>query len=426
VTADTIFTPAPGGAAGGAARGAAPPKKRRLRWPAVLPLVAGGLVALAAVRVITGADDLTSSGAVRAALEAAVPIGLAGLGGLWSERAGVVNIGLEGMMVFGTWFGAWGAYNWGPWAGMGLALIGGALGGLLHAVATVTFGVDHIVSGVAITILAVGTARYLSQLAFVGTPGGGVNQSPSVPQPPRVSVPGVDALGGLERKQWFILSDLAGVVRGGLTDISVLTLIAVVLVPLTFLILWRTPFGLRLRSVGEHPQAAESLGVNVYRYKYYGVVISGAVAGLGGAFLSMVASSIYREGQTGGRGYIGLAAMIFGNWRPGGLAAGAMLFGYTDALQLRRGAESIHALLLLIAVLLIAVGVWQVVRRHYVLGGVSLGLAVLSGAAFFLTDRVPVPFVQFAPHLTTLVVLALAAQRLRPPAADGIPYRRGG
>jgi general nucleoside transport system permease protein len=422
MTADTILTPAPGGAAGGDA----PPKKRRLGWPVVLLLVAGGLVALAAVRVLTGADDLTSSGAVRAALQAAVPIGLAGLGGLWSERAGVVNIGLEGMMIFGTWFGAWGGYNWGPWAGLGLALVGGALGGLLHAVATVTFGVDHIVSGVAITILATGTARYLSQLAFVGTKGGSVNQSPSIKELPRISVPGVDSLGGLERRHWFILSDLAGVVRGALTDVSVVTIIAVAMIPLSFWILWRTAFGLRLRSVGEHPQAAETLGVNVYRYKYYGVVISGAIAGLGGAYLSMVASSIYREGQTGGRGYIGLAAMIFGNWRPGGLAAGSMLFGYIDALQLRRGAESIHALLLLIAVMLLAVGIWQVVRGHRVLGGIAVGLAVPAAIAFFGADRVPVPFVQFAPHLTTLVVLALAAQRLRPPAADGQPYRRGG
>ena len=112
--------------------------------------------------------------------------------------------------------------------------------------------------------------------------------------------------------------------------------------------LWRTAFGLRLRSCGENPVAAESLGVNVYQYKYIAVIISGALAGLGGAFLAIVAAGIYREGQTGGRGFIGLAAMIFGNWRPGGLAAGAGLFGYTDALQLRSGAEAVHALLLLV------------------------------------------------------------------------------
>ena len=113
--------------------------------------------------------------------------------------------------------------------------------------------------------------------------------------------------------------------------------------------LWRTAFGLRLRSCGENPIAAESLGVNVYKYKYIAVIVSGGLAGLGGAFLAIVASHIYQEGQTGGRGYIGLAAMIFGNWMPGGLALGAGLFGFTDSLKLRGGGENVHALLLLLA-----------------------------------------------------------------------------
>jgi general nucleoside transport system permease protein len=423
MTADSILTPAPGGAAAGEA----PPKKRKLSLSVILLLIAGGLLALATVRAFTGANDITSSGATRAALQAAVPIGLAGLAGLWSERAGVVNIGLEGMMIFGTWFGAFGAFHWGWGVGLVAAMVGGALGGLLHALATVTFGVDHIVSGVAITILALGSTRYLSSLTFANEEGGGVNQSPSVPQPWRWSVPGAEwATKGLEAKHWWLVSDLAGIIRGVFTNFSIATVIAIALVPLSFWILWRTSFGLRLRSVGESPQAAESLGINVYLYKYYGVVASGAIAGLGGAFLSMVAANIYREGQTNGRGYIGLAAMIFGNWRPGGLAAGSLLFGYPDALQLRGGATSIHALLLLVSALLLAVAAWQLYRNKRVVGGLALMIAVLGFVAFFATDEVPVPFVQFTPHLTTLVVLALAAQRLRPPAADGVPYRRGG
>jgi general nucleoside transport system permease protein len=236
----------------------------------------------------------------------------------------------------------------------------------------------------------------------------------------------VNSLEGLETKQWFLLSDIAGVLRGALTGMSALTLIAILLVPLTFYLLWKTPFGLRIRSVGEDPKAAESLGVNVYRYKYYGVVISGALAGLGGVFLSMVAASIYREGQTGGRGFIGLAAMIFGNWRPGGLAAGALLFGYTDALQLRRGSESVHALLLLVSILLVGVAAWQASRKAYVPAGIAVVVAVLALIWFFATNEIPVEFVQVAPHILTLVVLALASQRLRPPAADGVPYRKGG
>jgi simple sugar transport system permease protein len=420
MSTDTVLASAP------AAPVAPPPRGRRFSLPVLLLVIAGSLVALAAVRAITGADDLTSSGAVRAALQSAVPIGLAGLGGLWAERSGVVNLGLEGQLIFGTWFGAWAGFHWGPWIGVLAAVAGGALGGLLHGLATVTFGVDHIISGVAITILAEGVARYLSQLAFKGLPGGGVTQSPTVPELPRWSVPGVDALEGVERGHWFLLSDLAGILRGALTEVSALTIIAALLVPLTFWVLWRTAFGLRLRSCGENPKAAESLGVNVYRYKYYGVVMSGALAGLGGAFLSMVAASIYRQGQTGGRGYIGLAAMIFGNWRPGGLAAGALLFGYTDALQLRGGSRSVHALLLFLAVMLLAVGVWQLVRRRFVRGGIAVGVSVFVGLWFATTDSIPAEFVQAAPHITTLVVLALASQRLRMPAADGQRYRRGG
>jgi len=149
MTADTtVLASTPGGQPG-----AAPAKTRKLTTPLVLVLIAAGLIVLSLVRVFTGADDLTSAGAVGAALAAAVPIGLAGLGGLWSERAGVVNIGLEGMMILGTWGGAWGALEFGIWAGILTGALAGALGGLLHAVATVTFNVDHIVSGVAITNL---------------------------------------------------------------------------------------------------------------------------------------------------------------------------------------------------------------------------------------------------------------------------------
>ncbi|MGC9667999.1 ABC transporter permease [Planosporangium sp. 12N6] len=420
MTTDAVLTSTP------AAPAAPSPRGSRFSLPVLLLVIAGGLVALAAVRTVTGANDLTSSGAIRAALQSAVPIGLAGLGGLWAERAGVVNIGLEGQLIFGTWFGAWAGYHWGPWVGVLAAIAGGALGGLLHALATVTFGVDHIISGVAITILAEGVARFLSQLAFKGLPGGGVTQSPTVPELPRWSVPGVPALDGLERRHWFLVSDVAGILRGALTEVSALTILAVLLVPVSFWVLWRTPFGLRLRSVGENPKAAESLGVNVYRYKYYGVVVSGALAGLGGAFLSMVASSIYRQGQTGGRGFIGLAAMIFGNWRPGGLAGGALLFGYTDALQLRGGSTSVHALLLFLALMLLAFGVWRLVRRQVVMGGVAVAAGLLTGLWYATTDSIPGEFVQAAPHITTLVVLALASQRLRMPAADGQRYRRGG
>jgi general nucleoside transport system permease protein len=401
-------------------------RRRRLSLPRVLLIIAGGIVAIAIIRVITGANDITSSGTTGAALRLAVPIGLAGLGGLWAERSGVVNIGLEGMLILGTWGGAWAGWHWGPWAGVLAGALFGALGGLLHALATVTFGVDHIVSGVAITILAAGLTRFLSALAYKNVPGAGVTQSPQVKPIGTASIPGVSQpLLDLERHHWFVISDLAGVLRGLTVGVSRLAIVAVLLIPLSYWLLWRTRLGLRIRACGENPQAAESLGVNVYRMKYIAVIVSGGLAGLGGAFLSEVAAGIYREGQTGGRGYIGLAAMIFGNWRPGGLAAGAGLFGYTDALNLRSGGESVHALLLLLAVLLAALGVWNAVRGKRISAIVTIVVAVLLLWWYLATDRVPDEFVGFAPHLTTLLVLSLAAQRLRMPAADGKPYRRG-
>ncbi|MEW9526974.1 ABC transporter permease [Microbispora sp. NPDC049125] len=407
----------------------APPSRRlRLSTPMLLLGIFGLIVLLAVARVITGANDITSGGTASAALGLAVPIGLAGLGGLWSERAGVVNIGLEGMMILGTWFGAWGALQFdNPWAGVVAGAVGGALGGAIHALATVTFGVDHIISGVAINIVGLGITQYLSKLVFDGMPGGGAKQSPPVTEMATLSVPGIgEPLRSLEGRHWFLLSDFAGLLRGITQDVSSFTVLAILLVPLSFWLLWRTPFGLRLRACGERPVAAESLGVNVYLYKWVAVLVSGLLAGLGGAFLSIVAAGIYRDGQTGGRGYIGLAAMIFGNWRPGGLAGGAILFGYTDALQLRQGGASVHALLLVVALLLAAVAVFQLVRQGRGRAALLTGLgAIVVFAVFAVTDTVPEQFTSFTPHLTTLLVLSLASQRLRMPAADGIPYRRG-
>lgn len=413
------------------------------RWGgARRPLMVGGgiFLAMALLRLVTGENAITSSGTVGATLALGVPIGLAALGGLWAERAGVVNIGLEGMLIFGTWGAAYGSYSSGnPWLGLLMGVLVGALGGLLHAVVTVTFGVDHIVSGVAINILAPGVARYLSTIVFINTEGGGATQSPPLPKFPTISVPGIgEPLADLEQHHWFLISDLAGLLRGLTTDLSALTVIALALIPLSYVVLWRTAFGLRIRSCGENPYAAESLGVPVYRMKYAAVVISGALAGLGGVFLAMVASSQYREGQTNGRGFIGLAAMIFGNWRPGGLAAGTGLFGYTDALQLRGAAAAVHALLLAVGVLLVLLALWQFYNRARGPVGVVAAdegfpwqpvLALVTGAVllvwYWLTDALPQEIVNYTPHITTLLVLSFASQRLRMPAADGQIYRRG-
>ncbi len=397
---------------------------RRALW-----ILVGLMLLLSVVRIISGEQALTSASTFSTALLLAVPIGLAALGGLFSERAGVVNIGLEGMLILGTWGAGWAGYQWG-WAG---ALVGGILfgvaGGLVHAIATVTFGVDHVVSGVAINILAAGIVRFLSELVYVGNDlGGGATQSPALSRrPPSFSLPvlsdGPDLLGDLADQGWFLISDVAGLLRGLTSGLGILTLIAILLIPISYVVLWRTAFGLRLRSCGENPAAADSLGVPVYRMKYIAVLISGGLAGLGGAALVFVANS-FKEGQTGGRGFIGLAALIFGNWRPGGLAAGAGLFGFADGLQLR-SRSAVVALLLLLAVLLLAVAVFQTVRGKYLQAVLAAVFAGLSLVGFLTIEELPGGIVSFTPHLITLLVLSLASQRLRMPKADGMVYRRG-
>ncbi|MFG2475172.1 ABC transporter permease [Streptomyces fagopyri] len=399
---------------------------RRMSLPVLLLVIAGVLILTSVVRLITGAEGITSTGQMSTALRLAVPIGLAGLGGLWAERAGVVNIGLEGMMILGTWFGAWAGYQWGPWTGVAFGIIGGCLGGILHAIATVTFNVNHIVSGVAINILALGTTRYLSKFTFENAPQGSSKQSPPIDSLGTFDIPGLSSwLSTLNGKHWFLVSDIAGLLGGLVTDLSPLTVVAVALVPATWWVLWRTAFGLRLRSCGENPMAAESLGVNVYKYKYLAVIISGGFAGLGGAFLSIVASNVYLDGQTAGRGYIGLAAMIFGNWMPGGLALGAGLFGYTDSLNLRGGTTNVHALILLIAILLVFSAAYLAWKKRLVPALITAAVSVLMFVWYATTNDVPKQVVSATPYIVTLLVLSLSAQHLRMPKADGMPYRRG-
>ncbi|MEV4559360.1 ABC transporter permease [Kitasatospora sp. NPDC049285] len=405
----------------------APAKKPKLTWPVVLLLIAGALVLFSAVGMATGNHGLTSSGQISAALSSAVPIAMAGLGGLWSERAGVVNIGLEGMMVAGTFCGAWAGFLVNPWVGLLAGMAGGALGGLLHALITVTFGVDHIVSGVGINLLIPGICAYVNRIYYKDyvADGAGANQSPPADSLPNITIPGLSGwLKTIEGHHYFLLSDIAGIVGGVVTNLSVVIVIAAVFLIASYFVLWRTVFGLRLRSCGENPTAAESLGVNVYKYKYLAVIASGAFAGLGGAYLSLVAAHFYRDGQTQGRGFIGLAAMIFGNWMPGGLAAGAGLFGFTDSLQLR-DADSVHVLLLIVAIAMALLALWQSYRRQFTAGVISILVAGAVATWYALTDAVQRPLIVATPYVITLVVLALASQRLRPPKADGQIYRKG-
>ena len=412
------------------------PESAAMRWM----IYAGGfVVVLSVLRVVTGVNDLTAGGTFSAALLLAVPILLAGLGGLFAERVGVINIGLEGMMVLGTFGAGWAGYEYGAWWGVICACIFGALGGLLHAVATVTFGVDHIISGVAINIIAPGVVRFLAAIVFVGTSGGAITQGPRISSNTgQFSVPLLsggnlfgwntpDPLQRIADKHWFLVSDLCGVVHGLTNGVAMYTVLAVLMVPASAYVLWRTPFGLRLRSIGEKPEAADSLGVNVYLMKYLGVAISGGLAGLGGGILVIENGRRFNEGQTANRGFIGLAALIFGNWRPSGIASGAGLFGFAEALRLRSspGADSVLAVILLATVVLALVSLNALRTRKYVAAAISGAVAIVIGIYYWQAEVVPTEFQFMTPYVATLLVLIFASKRLRPPAAEGKSWRKG-
>ena len=405
----------------------------------VLAAALGIFVILSLVRWTQDADDLTSSLTVEITLLVTMPIMLAGLAGLWAERAGVVNIGIEGMMIIGTWFGGWGAYMWGPWVGLLLAILGGAVGGVLHAVATVTFNVNHVISGVAINLLAFGAMRYLSELLWTGRDapqGSGITQSP--PQKsalPRFDCPFLaggtigdwktpDILGNIEERGWLLISDIAGVLRGFVHNVSAATIIALLLVPAFTWVFWRTRFGLRVRSSGEEPAAAESLGVRVLPLRYFALAISGACAGFGGGFLSIVLSSYYRQGQTANRGFIGLATTIAGNWRPTGILAAGFLFGYPEALN-RVGRDALPDTLLVGAICAAIWLIYALMRQKWVQSGFALGVTLFMFWLCSIVVEIPESLTSSPPYLITLIVLATAGSNLRPPMHAGLPYRSG-
>ncbi len=399
-------------------------------------VVASMLVAVAGVQKFARfpTEDLTSSGTWSIAVAWSIPILLAALGGMFSERAGVVNIGLEGMMIIGTWVGAFYTLLYGPWLGIIAGGLAGIAAGAVMALATVTFKVDQIIAGVAINLMAPGLTRFLSDVHFSDR-GGSITQSPTIVGVSKFSVPFLsggnlfgwkspDLLGAIERANIIVVSDLAGILRGLFWNMSWWTFGLLLVVPLSAWVLWRTSFGLRLRSCGEHPDAADSLGVNVYLYRFYGVMISGLLAGLGGAFLSVELSGLYKEGQTQGKGFIGLATLIFGNYRPILTFLGALLFGFTETLRLR-DPDAPHALLLLVVIALIYLAVRAAQKRNWVSLGVSVLTAVVIGFAYFTSEGIPDQLPKITPYLTVLAVLMFGTRKLRPPAAEGRAWSKG-
>lgn len=292
------------------------------------------------------------------ALRMMMPVLITALGAIYSERSGVTNIGLEGMMLTGAFWAAYGALNYGVLGGVGMGILMAMLMALIHALVTVTYRVDQIVSGVAINILAYGLSRFFSLELF-----GMATTSPHVESMPKINIP--------------ILQDIS-FIRPLVTDLSPIIIVGILLVFVTYWILEKTTFGLRLKSVGENPLAADTLGIKVLHYRYYGVLISGAFAGLAGAYLAIEHTGMYVEGMTQGKGYIALAAMIFGNWNPIGALGAACLFGFAESLSLR-------------------------VMQNKI---------------------IPYQFIKMLPYLLTLFVLAGVVRKSQPPAAVGVPYSR--
>jgi len=301
-------------------------------------------------------DELTAL--LASTIRNATPLGFAALGGLFSERSGVINIGLEGMMLMSAFAGVAGANATGSTLlGLLVAMAVGLLFGLVHAVATITFEADQIISGIAINLLALGGTGLL-MVVFFGSGG----TSPRITPFGRLEIP--------------LLSDIP--VLGALFNQSALVYLLYALVPAAWWLLYRSRFGLRLRAVGEVPEAVDTAGISVFRLRYIGVSMSGVLAGLGGAFLSMSLLSAFTEGMTNGRGFIALAALIFGRWNPVGAFSAALLFGLAQAIVFR--------------------------------GGIG-----------FTIDK---EFIEMFPYLLVIVALVGFGGRAVPPAASGQPYRK--
>ncbi|MBA3630521.1 MAG: ABC transporter permease [Actinobacteria bacterium] len=286
---------------------------------------------------------------------------LTALGGLFSERSGIVNIGLEGLMIVGTIMGAWGTVEYGPVAGLLIGALSGLVFSMVHALATVTFHVDHIVSGVVINLVAVGLARFLSALFF----GQATQSDPGIPHLNSIDIP--------------LLDKLPLGLGAAFSNMSPVVPIAFLMAVPTIYVLNRTRFGLRLRAAGENPEAAETLGVRVAPLRYAGVGISGALAGFAGAFLAIEINQLFREGQTQGLGFIALAALILGNWAPIKVMIGSLLFGIAQAIPLRLSDAPVISLL-------------------------------------------PEEFIRMIPYVVTIIAIAGFVGRVNPPAAAGRAY----
>jgi ABC-type uncharacterized transport system permease subunit len=293
------------------------------------------------------------------------------LGGIFSERSGVVNIGIEGLMISGAFASAVGTYYaeeanfgaWSPWVGMIAAVIFAMVFALIHAIASITFKAEQVISGIVINFLAAGSTLYLVKILFEGS-----GQT--------------ETLNEVFSKWEIPLLSQIPMLGYGIFTAYPTTFIAIILVAVAYYVLFKTPFGLRLRAVGEHPSAADTVGIKVNRIRYIAVLISGALAGLGGATITLTTTSNFSHNSISGQGFIAMAAMIFGKWHPLGALGAALFFGMAQAIR-----------------------------------------TFLS--LFEFAKSIPQEFLFMLPYVLTILVLAGAVGRSKAPSALGEPYDPG-
>jgi len=327
------------------------------RWGNVVLAVALGMFVIAFLAWAAAGQSFSLSGMLKTSVSNAAPIAFGALSGVMCERVAVINIGIEGMLLTGAFVGAVVGSLLGGWMGLVAATLAGGILASGLAVLAIRYRVDQIVAGVVVNIFALGLTSFLSASFLV--------DNPDMNQPPIFVAWNVPLLSDIP-----ILGPL-------LFQHNVFVYALYVLTALFAYALFRTRWGLRSRAVGEHPKAADTLGVNVFKFRYVNVMLGGMIAGFGGAFFTLGSVGSFNENMTGGRGFIGLAAMIFGRWHPVGALAAALVFGFADSLQVKLG---------------------------------------------ILSTGIPSEFLLMAPYLTTIVVVAGLVGRSRPPAADGQPY----
>jgi general nucleoside transport system permease protein len=338
-------------------------EERRVGWGAIAAGILGIVLGILATR--SGETNLDSvvvwSALIAAMLRWATPLTFAAIGGMFSERSGVVNIGLEGMMLMGTFFGIWGADKSGHWyVGLLAAMVAGGALALVHAFFAIHLRADQIVGGTAVNFLALGITGYL----FVDIYGSkGTPNLSNAQQIPDVTI-----------------SNGSSFFATAFGQLNLMIWLSFLLLVVSYVVMFRTPIGLRIRSVGEHPRAADTVGISVYGTRYAAVTLSGVLAALGGAYLSIGFVHFFNQNMTAGRGFIALAALIFGKWRPFGAFGAALLFGFSSALAQRLG----------------SVGDWS------------------TYAVLFQT----------LPYILTLIAVAGVIGRSIPPAAVGRPYKK--